>query len=76
MSVIEVTQVVSAIAGSVSAVGAVGTASLGIRSLIKGVRAARGAGLNVRDSFASARAQADHDIQGGSDWVENPDFRG
>lgn len=79
MSVIEVAQVVSAIAGSVSAVGAVGTASLGVRALVKGVRAARASGLSVRDSFASARsgqAQADHDSQGGADWVENPHFRG
>lgn len=77
MAIVEVTQVVSAIAGTGAAVGAVGTASLGVKVLINAFRSAREAGLSTADSFRSARAEKAFNDQSQSDQFErNPLWRG
>lgn len=78
MSAIEIAQVVQTVAGTVSAVGAVGTASLGVRVVIKSFRQMREAGLSVSDSFRSVRSErARIDFEAQAERFEpNPNWRG
>ena len=83
---IEVAKIATAIAGTASAVGAVGAAGLGVRVLVRAFRDARAAGLNHKDSLHYARSQeaalhreqmtpADREAQGDAEanWMAQQD---